>query len=241
MVQLLKDVYLLSGHSYGLHPNVYGIVLPGRQGIALVDTGLNNEDRVMIEKNIAYWDLTCLPVTHVLITHSHFDHAGNAFYFKQKGAVILAGDGDAQGIAAGDERTINYAYPMPFPACEADQILHDMDRLDLRGLVVTCHLAPGHSRGSVVYEMTLEGRNVLFTGDFLMAAQDCVHGLTGIPVGEDYDPAAYLASLRKIRQLKADVILGGHGQPALEKGNFIINSAYRNMLANRSFSNAGLG
>jgi glyoxylase-like metal-dependent hydrolase (beta-lactamase superfamily II) len=235
-MQLLRNVYLLSGHSYGLHPNVYGIVLPGKKGLVLVDTGLGEEDRAMIKRNLDYWDLAGLPVTHVLITHSHFDHAGNALYFKRQGAVIMAGDGDAQGIIAGDERTIDYAYSMPFPPCGVDQILRDGDKPDLHGLVITCHLVPGHSRGSMAYEMTLSERNVLFTGDFLMVDQDCACGRPGIPVGEDYDPALYLASLRRIRHLKVDAVFGGHGQPALVKGSFLVNSAYRNMLAHRTFS-----
>ncbi|MDR1176414.1 MAG: MBL fold metallo-hydrolase [Treponema sp.] len=236
-MQLFKDVYLLSGHAYAMHPNVYGVVLPERQGLVLIDTGLNEEDLEIIEGNLVYWGLLDLRISHVLITHSHFDHAGNARHFRDKGAFIMAGEGDAQGIEAGDERTINYAYPMAFPPCRVDRIIRDGEKLELPGLDVHCHLVPGHSRGSVAYEANIRGKIILFTGDFLMAAPDCAYGRPGIPVGEDYDFAAYLSSLRRLRNVTVDAVLGGHGHPALARGSRIINSAYRNMLAERSFSN----
>ncbi len=40
----------------------------------------------MIRENLKYHELARYPVTHVLLTHMHDDHSGNAWYFREQGA-----------------------------------------------------------------------------------------------------------------------------------------------------------
>lgn len=229
-MRLTNHVYLLSGFAYGLHPNVYGIDTP--EGVVIIDTGLNQEDMQCVDKRLQQWGLASKPILAVLITHAHFDHAGNAYAFRERGAVICAGDGDAQGIVAGDDRTIAYSYSMPFPACPVDTILHDGDVLRYGGLTIACIHVPGHSQGSMAYDVQVDGQQVMFTGDFIQAKENGQVPKLGFSGSIDYDPKAYMASLKKIRKWVPDIVLGGHHQPCLEGGWKILDKAFTFALAN---------
>jgi glyoxylase-like metal-dependent hydrolase (beta-lactamase superfamily II) len=72
---------------------------------------------------------------------------------------------------------------------------------------------PGHTRGSSA--LLLESRGVVFTGDALVT-HDCYSGKRGPRVSapesnEDHQQA--LASLDVLAQLRAKVVLPGHGDP----------------------------
>ena len=229
-MRLTDHVYLLSGFAYGLHPNVYGI--DTQEGMILIDTGLNEEDLICIRDRLREWRLENKPIIAVLITHAHFDHSGNAHAFRRGGARICAGDGDAQGIELGDDRTIAYTYSMEFPPCQVDEVLRDNQRISFGGIEFECIHVPGHSRGSMAYAAQIDGKSVLFTGDFIQAKENMQIAKLGFSGGEDYDPQAYLSSLNKIRRRHPDIVLGGHHQPCLADGWKILNRAYTYALAN---------
>lgn len=228
-MKLSPNIYLLSGFCYGIHQNVYGITTP-ENTLILVDTGTDEQDWRMITQNIRFWGLEGRKIAYVLITHSHYDHCGNAHILRDAGAQIIAGDLDAQGIECGDERTIPYAFARPFPVCKVDQIVHGGQKLTLDGLTFTCHHVPGHSAGSMVYALALDGVDVMFTGDFIRVGNNCEEGKLGWTGAEDFDPQAYLASLKKMLSYPVDFVLGGHFQPCLTNGREIVKSAYKNAL-----------
>ena len=130
-MRITPNVYLLSGFAYGLHPNAYGVTIPGdEEHMILIDTGLAEPDRMMIEKNRAFWGLDKRKISHVLLTHSHFDHSGNALYYYEQGAKIVMSEADAIAVASGNSRTIDYAYAEKFPACPVDIRVKDGEVLD---------------------------------------------------------------------------------------------------------------
>ncbi len=227
-MKLSQHIYLLSGFCYGIHQNVYGVLTP-HDTMVLIDTGTDEKDLAIINDTLKFWELNEKKITHVLITHSHYDHCGNAHLFRQNGARIIAGETDAGGIETGDERTINYAFASPFPVCKVDQVITQGD-LFLDGLTFTCHSVPGHSSGSTVYEIHIDGITAMFTGDFIRVSNNCEEGKLGWTGAEDFDPKAYLASLRKMKDLSTDFVLGGHFQPCLKNGSQILKSAYKNAL-----------
>ena len=223
-MQLIQDIFLASGFAYGLHPNVYAV--KGDGALVLIDSGLDENDLAVIDRSLHAWGLEQLPITHVLITHAHFDHAGNALALRRRGAHIVAGPGDAEGIAQGDERTIPYAYGRKFPACPVDLQVKEGDVVHAAGLAFEVLHMPGHSGGSVFYRLVKDGRTVLFTGDTLHVGHNCESALLGWTGGIDYDRHAYLRSLARCATLGADVILAGHYQPCLSDGYKVLQKAY---------------
>ena len=82
-------------------------------------------------------------------------------------------------------------------------LLEDQQRLDLAGIPLVVKHAPGHTEGSVVFELD----EVMFSGDVLFAGSI---GRTDLPGG---DHAAMIESLRRVILPASDhlVVLPGHG------------------------------
>ena len=77
-MMLLPDLFQLCGPCYGSHQNVYALSFPNKQELILFDTGLDETDRKIIGENLSVWGLDAYKISHVFLTHSHFDHTGNA-------------------------------------------------------------------------------------------------------------------------------------------------------------------
>lgn len=227
-MQIIKDVYLVSGFAYGVHANVYAV--KGEGGVVLVDTGTDAGELEVIDENLSYWGLTQHPLTHALITHAHFDHSGNAHILRKRGAAIAAGPGDAEGIELGDSRTIDYAFGRPFPACPVDIKVKDGDVVKAAGLEFAVFHVPGHSSGCVFYQLVKDNKTILFTGDVIRVDSNCSGAKLGWSGGEDYNLDVYLASLKRASKMKADIILAGHFQPCLKNGTKILQNAYMRAL-----------
>ena len=227
-MQIIKDVFLLSGHAYGLHPNVYAV--RGTNGLVMIDSGLDEIDLSVIDRSCREWGLDKLPITHLLLTHAHFDHSGNAQILRQRGAVVVAGPSDAEGIEAGDDRTIPYAYGRMFPACKVDIRVSDGDTIHSGELVFSVIHVPGHSNGSVFYRLEKNGKVILFTGDVVRVKGNCEGALLGWSGGIDYNPDLYMKSLARIAKMECDILLGGHFHPCLKDGYKILQNAYMRAL-----------
>ena len=82
-------------------------------------------------------------------------------------------------------------------------LLDDEQSLELAGIPMTVRHAPGHTEGSVVFELD----EVLFSGDVLFAGSI---GRTDLPGG---DHGAMVESLRRVILPAPDdlVVLPGHG------------------------------
>jgi glyoxylase-like metal-dependent hydrolase (beta-lactamase superfamily II) len=224
-MQLLRDIYQVSGFPFAVHPNVYA--LKGPKGVVQIDTGLDETEQAVVDRNFAYWKLDDLPLTDVLITHCHFDHCGNAHILRKRGARIVASVEDAEGIETGDKRTIGYAYGKRFPACPVDLKVRDGEVVSAGGLQFDVIHVPGHSRGCVFYRIRSEGKVILFTGDVVRVGTNCQFGKLGWSGGVDYDRAEYFRTLERILDLEADVILAGHFQPCMSDGWKILQDAYK--------------
>ena len=130
-MMIFPDIYLLSGFAFQLHQNVYGIDFPEENRMVLIDTGLDETDRRQIQETMKIWGLEKRRISDVFLTHAHFDHAGNAFWFEKNGARIWAGEADAASIENGDEHTIAFAYGKKFPVCQKVERLKDGEKISL--------------------------------------------------------------------------------------------------------------
>lgn len=233
-MMILPDIYLLSGFAYQIHQNVYGIDIPKENRLVLIDCGLDEEDRKVIRQTEEIWGLTGRKVTEVFLTHSHFDHAGNAAFFEREGAVLYAGARDAESIEAGDEHTITFAYAREFPACQSVRRLNDGDTVTLApDYELRCFHTPGHTPGSMCYELSHRGRKTLFTGDFLQAGEEDGSVRLGIRVDAGYCYRDLLSSVRRMMKNESGSLLAGHFRPYLRPARELIQAAYRELLVNR--------
>lgn len=233
-MMLLPHVYLLSGFLYGIHQNVYAIDLEEKNELALVDTGLDQIDLDMIRQNLIRWGLSEKRISKVFLTHSHFDHAGNAYRFEQSGSEILIGEQDAAAILEGNAHTLPFAYGRDFPVCQKVTALRDADqiRISERYTLTAIH-TPGHTPGSMCYELEGGEEKVLFTGDFIQPGEQYGEVRLGIKVDPAYEYLEYLNSAARLSRSEYDCILAGHYQPVLSRSN-LTGTAYRELLVNRT-------
>ena len=155
-MQVLPGVYQVNGSPYGRHQNGYRIHRDG--ATLLIDSGDLAEDTFEeAQRNVARWGLHPKQVTHLLLTHAHFDHASHAARWQRGGVRIVASPETAEAIAVGDECCIGYEVQRTFEPCEADEVIRNGETLRVDDLSVRAIAAPGHAAGLLIYEIVLDG------------------------------------------------------------------------------------
>ena len=144
-----------------------------------------------------------VPLTHLLLTHCHFDHSGGAGKVRRDfGCRIVAHALDAVYLAAGDSTVTAAAwYGADMDPLDVDVLLEgEMNSVTVGDGELTAIHCPGHSPGSLAYTAEIEGLHVLFGQD--------IHG--PIHPALRSDDAHYQASLKKLLHLDADLLAEGH-------------------------------
>ncbi len=178
--------------------NCYFVTDPETGECVIVDPGAE------AEKLISYVKEKGVTVSAVLLTHGHFDHImavgslREAFHMpvyaaEEEKKILLDADYNLS-IEMGASVTV-----------EADDWLHDGQKMELLGQEVRCILTPGHTCGGMCYYFPKEG--ILFSGDTLF--QESV-GRTDFPTG------SMSTLIRSVREKlfvlpKAVHVYTGHG------------------------------
>jgi glyoxylase-like metal-dependent hydrolase (beta-lactamase superfamily II) len=146
-MQILPDVYLVNGSPYGRHQNATWHTHGG--ATVMIDSGDLQDAETLpeVERNLGRWGFSIEQVSHLLITHPHYDHASHAAALQRRGVKLVATPATAEAMAAGDERCIAYIAHRPFEPCAVDVALEDGQELAVNGLHIRCLAAPGHCQG----------------------------------------------------------------------------------------------
>ncbi len=188
-----------------------GLTAPGDAAVYLVRLGAQ---AALIDAGCGpgHWQLVdriqlCLPsgvsVSHLLLTHCHYDHCGGAGVLRdQFGCRIVAHEKDAAFLEAGDsEVTAASWYGAHMEPLAIDhKITGSSERIEVGSGQVQALHCPGHSPGSLVFTVDLAGKRVLFGQD--------VHG----PLHPSLlsEPGAYRRCLQRMLDLEADILCEGH-------------------------------
>ncbi len=114
----------------------------------------------------------------ILLTHGHFDHAGEAEAMaKEYNVKIYAHEAQREEL---ENPALNLSGDMfgNSESYKADIFLKDDEELDLAGLHLQCLFTPGHTPGGCCFYFPSEG--ILFTGDTLFCGSV---GRTDFPKG----------------------------------------------------------
>jgi len=231
-VQIVPGVYLINGFPYGRHQNGY-LVRCGDATFAIDSGDLEDESFDTVVRACARWSVRTDEITHLLVTHAHFDHSSHAARLQRLGARIVASKDTAEAMALGDDRCIGYAVGRRFEPCQADVVVRDEQVLEIGGVAVRCIAAPGHAGGLMVFEIVLNGERLWFCGDLVKVGAECQTVELGWAGGPDYDRDTYLATLRKLTLMDCDSLLAGHGPPGLGLGRRLIENAYTKAMLER--------
>ncbi len=231
-MRILRNIFQVSGIPFGyathgpIGDNVFAV--KGDNVIVLVDCGGSLEELEVIDEWLKYWDLINYPVSNVLICHAHNYHMGNAHVFRNRGAKIVAGFDDAECIETGDYRVIDSG---PFKLrqynpCIVDQKVKDGDIIESGGLRFEVISVPGHTPGSTIYKLALDGKIILFTGDALKVGPECRGSVLGWTGSAGYNRQQYFESIKRVSKMHADVILPSEYQICLRDGWKILQDSY---------------
>lgn len=205
---------------------LYSFFIDGSEP-AIVDTGIASSPAGGIAPALKQLGRRIEDVRWILLTHGHIDHIGGAHalwemtgrkakvviheadvsflrsrrthveeYLAARGRYIKDPEGEAK-ITAACEAAIS-------GEMEADLVVRHGDQIALGpDVTITVHSVPGHSAGSVAYEV--QGQGDVFVGDAVQ-----IHGAAnGFP--SYVDPDAYRASLLHLRdQVKPKRLFLGH-------------------------------
>ncbi len=204
--RLEADTWAIS--EYGHWEETHCYLLAGRERALLIDTGLGVAPiRPVVET------LTRLPVT-VVLTHAHWDHIGGLGEFE-----------DAACHTA-EAAWLSGRFPLPLAAVKANLLrepcnfpaefalesyavyqngvsrtIEDGDTIDLGGRRIVALHTPGHSPGHLCWWEPERG--TLYAGDLIYRGKlDMFYPTT--------DPAAFLASVRRVARLPVKALRPGH-------------------------------
>lgn len=187
---------------------IVGRDAPGA-GVAVIDPGPMDQDHL----GALLTAVDGRTVTHVLVTHTHRDHAPLARPFAERtGAPILAmkppeRDTHASGALDEDEDE----------AFTPDVILTGGERIEGDGWTVRAMATPGHASNHMAF--ALEEENALFCGDHVMGWS------TTVVAPPDGDMADYMASLDAVIAADFSTLWPTHGAPIVQPTPFL--AAYR--------------
>lgn len=185
----MKLYHLCSGP---LRVNTYFLVGENNRAI-VIDSGENYKKVKQVENEYGF------KIEAVLLTHSHFDHAGNAKKLQDDGAKIYVSEKDAKKLLNDDNLSKDFG--REFMYLTADYTFNDGEELNLFGIKIKVIATPGHTDGSVCFLV----ENMLFTGDTLFLESV---GRTDFKSGNRRE---LVSSVRKLFALNGDyTVYPGH-------------------------------
>lgn len=184
-----------------LQTNCYIVGCEETQLAAVVDPAWDGRAIAATAENDG-WD-----ITHILLTHCHFDHVGGLQETKNAtGAPIYA---HADAVSMLHNATMSAAFfglrvPAPPPP---DQLLSPGQIIDVGRLRLHTLLTPGHAPGHVCFHLPVH--QVVFDGDVLFSGGI---GRTDLP-GGDYDTLMNSIKSELLPLPDETRVFSGHGPP----------------------------
>ena len=218
--------------------------------LTLIDTGPNSGKSLdELQRQLGALGHSLEEIELVVITHQHLDHLGLVeIVASNSGAEVAAIDVVVPFVRSYDEdaerddefagglmlrygipedlvialRSVSRSFRGWGAAAEVTRPLADGERLALRDRELEVQLRPGHSPSDTVFWDA--ERRILICGDHLIAHISSNPLLSRPLDGSEERPRAllsYLHSLAQTRELPAELLLPGHGEPIVDHAALI--------------------
>ena len=210
--------------------------------LTLVDTGPNSGTSLnALSEGLAARGHSIDDLELIVLTHNHMDHRGLVeILVEHSGAEVAAYGPGAERLAnfeaeyqrddefaaelmrrggVPDEvtialRSVSKSYMAWGSRVEVTRPFEDGETIELGNRSLRALFRPGHSPMDTIFWD--EERSILLVGDHLLGGVSSnptvTRPLDGSP-GRNRSLVDYLASLRKTREIPAEIVLSGHGEP----------------------------
>lgn len=201
-MEIVKNIWQVGGAGFTAPDDAAIYLIRFGEKAALIDAGCGNAHEKLAE-NISAVLPPEVVIEYLLLTHCHYDHTGGAEAVrKQYSCAIAAHQLDAVYLEKGDSRvTAASWYGTRMEPLQIDyKIGGSKEILKIGSGEITAYHCPGHSPGSLVFTVEIEGKRILFGQD--------VHG----PLDSSLlsNPLDYKSSLSFLLELNADILCEGH-------------------------------
>jgi glyoxylase-like metal-dependent hydrolase (beta-lactamase superfamily II) len=230
LVSLIKDSAAASPiNTYKLRNNISVlegsggnvVVLTGPDGKMLVDAGISVSREQMI-KVLA--NLSADPVTHLVNTHWHFDHADGNTWLNKLGAKIIA-QANTRKYLSQVQRVEDWDYnflPLPANGLPSD-VFTSEHRLKLNGMSIALrYYGPAHTDCDI--SVTFAEADIVHVGDTFWNG---IYPFIDYSTGGSIDGMIAASEANLAATSDKTVIIPGHGKPVSNKAEL---KAFRDML-----------
>jgi len=196
-------------------------VLTGPDGKLLVDCGIA-VSRPQIETALA--TLSDDPITHLINTHWHFDHASGNEWVHSMGAKILAHENTRQHLLAA-QRVEDWDYNFLAPPASAlpTDLFSTERNLDLNGARMALKYY-GHSHTDSDISVTFTDADILHCADTFWNG---IYPMIDYSTGGNIDGMIRAADANVAATTDKTIVIPGHGDPVATRAQLI---EYRDML-----------
>jgi glyoxylase-like metal-dependent hydrolase (beta-lactamase superfamily II) len=196
-------------------------VLTGPDGKVLIDAGIG-VSRPQVTKALA--DLGADPITHLVNTHWHFDHADGNEWLHSAGAKIIAQENTRKHLSE-VQRVEDWDYnflPLASGGIPVEVFAREHN-LKLNGASIGLkHYGPAHTDGDI--SVTFAEANILHAGDTFWNG---IYPFIDYSTGGSID-GMIAASDTNLAAITSDtIVIPGHGQPVSNKAEL---QEFRDML-----------
>ncbi|HSJ68021.1 MAG TPA: MBL fold metallo-hydrolase [Anditalea sp.] len=211
----MDRVHIIDLHFQGAAHTIASFLIETDMGPVLIETGPESTFAQLV-KGLATIGYRPEDIKHVFLSHIHFDHAGAAWRFAEKGAKIYVHPKGAKHLASpeklwqsakqiyGSDMEKLWGEMQPIDAnliCEAS----DGELFTVGNITLTAWHTPGHASHHIAWQLD----QLIFTGD-----------VAGVTINEgpvvppcpppDINIEAWKASIQKIKNLHPDLLYLTH-------------------------------
>jgi hydroxyacylglutathione hydrolase len=191
----MKIRHLVTGP---LSVNTYIVFCNETKQGAVIDPG-GNADKI-----ISLLRSEKIMLTHILLTHGHFDHIGGVANLKQNTQSAVCIHSLDKEMLTNPTKNLSLLMGAGCIQPKPDVLLHDGDMFQIGNLEVHVLHTPGHSPGSVTYKIG----EILFAGDSIFRSSI---GRTDFQ-GGSYEQLMQSIKARILTQSRNSRIYPGHGE-----------------------------
>src|ERR1700730_17070492 len=240
LVTLIKDSAASSpGTSYKLRGNVSVLegsggniaVLTGPDGKVLIDGGIS-VSRPQLTKALA--DLGADPITHLINTHWHFDHADGNAWLNSVGAKIIAHENTRKHLSE-VQRVEDWDYNfLPLsPEGNTGEVFAREHEFKLNGSSIGLkYYGPAHTDGDI--SVTFGEADIMHVGDTYWNG---IYPFIDYSTGGSIDGTIAASEANLADATENPIIIRGHGKPVSNKSEL---KDFRDMLVDIRSKVAGL-